>query len=89
MGNNQKNPNHHRSHPDADWALPESELKRFEELYEKLKPLDVISQHIWLFNDHWPAFPEGAKYEENEFKNRHDQQQKKIDDARNDAVNFT
>ncbi|CAD5254206.1 MULTISPECIES: hypothetical protein [unclassified Imperialibacter] len=78
--------NHHRSHPDADWTLPESELKRFEELYEKLKPLDVISQHIWLFNEHWPAFPEGAKYEKSEFEKRHDQQQKKIDDARNNAA---
>lgn len=78
--------NHHRSHPDTNWALHESELKRFEELYDKLKPLDVISQHIWLFNDHWPAFPEGAKYDKNEFEKRHDQQQKKIDDARNNAA---
>jgi hypothetical protein len=78
--------NHHRSHPDADWALNESELKRFEELYEKLKPLDVINQHIWLFNDYWPAFPEGAKYYKNEFEKRHDQQQQKIDDARNKAA---
>lgn len=78
--------NHHRSHPDADWALHETELKRFEELYDKLKPLDAISQHIWLFNDHWPAFPEGSKYVQNEFEKRHDQQQRKIDDARNNAA---
>jgi hypothetical protein len=78
--------NHHRSHPDTEWALHEYELKRFEELYDKLKPLDVISQHIWLFNDHWPAFPEGAKYVENELGKSHNQHQKKIDDARNNAV---
>lgn len=74
--------NHHRSHPETNWALPESELKRFEELYEKLKPLDVINQNIWLFNDHWPTFPEGAKTVGKEFEKRHYQQQKKIDDAR-------
>jgi hypothetical protein len=78
--------NHHRSHPDTDWALHESELTRFEELYNKLKPLDVISQHVWLFNDHWPAFPEGTKEVDNEFKKRHEQQQSRIDQARTEAL---
>lgn len=77
---------HHRTFPDGDWALPELELKRLELLYEKLKPLDVLHQHIWLFNDHWPAFPDGNKEVENEFEKRHEQQQKKIDDARIQAV---
>ena len=76
----------HRSHPETDWALHESELKRFEELYDKIKPLDVTSHHIWLFNDQWPDFPEGANQVENEFENSHDQQQKKIDDARKNAA---
>ncbi len=78
--------NHHRSHPNTYWALSEAELKRLENLYEKLKPLDVLNQYIWLFNDHWPVFPDGAKYVENEFEKRHEQQQKKIDEARSEAV---
>lgn len=78
--------NHHRSHPDTDWSLPEVELKRLEELYEKLKPLDVFNQHIWLFNDHWPAFPEGSKYVENKFEKRHERQQNRIDQARSEAL---
>lgn len=78
--------NHHRSHPDTDWALHEFELTRFEELYNKLKPLDVISQHVWLFNDHWPAFPEGSKEVDNEFEKSHEQQQSRIDQARTEAL---
>src|SRR5690606_31598881 len=42
----------HRSHPDAKWAIPESELVRFERLYETLKPKDEIDSTIWMFNDH-------------------------------------
>lgn len=76
----------HRSHPDTDWALPELELKRLEELYEKLKPIDVVNQFVWLFNDHWPAFPEGFIYVKDDYEGRHDKQQKKIDDARSEAA---
>lgn len=78
--------NHHRSHPDTDWALPESELVRLENLYNKLQPIDIIHKYIWLFNDHWPSFPEGLKYEDNEFEKRHEQQQKRINEARKTAV---
>lgn len=78
--------NHHRSHPDTDWALPESELKRLEDLYNKLQPTSTLENHIWLFNDYWPEFPEGFVYKDNEFEKRHEQQQKRVDDARKDAV---
>ena len=82
--------NHHRSHPDTDWALPESELKRLEALYNKLQPSSTLEKYIWLFNDHWPEFPEGFVYKDNEPGKRHKQQQKRVDDARKDAVtNFT
>lgn len=78
--------NHHRSHPDTDWALPESELVRLESLYNKLQPTDVIHKYIWLFNEHWPEFPEGFKYKPNESEKRYEQQQKRIDEARKTAV---
>ncbi len=78
--------NHHRSHPDTDWALPESELKRLESLYNKLQPPSIIDKYIWLFNDHWPDFPEGFVYRKNEFEKRHEQQQKRVDEARKNAV---
>lgn len=78
--------NHHRSHPDTNWALPESELVRLENLYNKLQPTDIIQKYIWLFNEHWPEFPEGFRYEPNESEKRYDQQQKRIDEARKTAV---
>lgn len=78
--------NHHRSHPDRDWALPESELVRLENLYNNLQPTDIIHKYIWLFNEHWPKFPEGFKYEPNESEKRYEQQQKHIDEVRKIAV---
>jgi transcriptional regulator with XRE-family HTH domain len=41
----------HRSFPDANWSLPESELKGMEQAYEKFRPVDAINQRIWLFSD--------------------------------------
>lgn len=78
--------NHHRSHPDTDWTLPESELVRLEKLYNKLQPTDIIQKYSWLFNEHWPEFPEGLKCESNESEKRYEQQQKRIDEARKTAV---
>jgi hypothetical protein len=78
--------NLHRSHPDTDWALPESELVRFENLYNKLQPTDIIHKYIWFFDEHLPGFPEGFKYEPNESEKRYHQQQKRIDEARKTAV---
>lgn len=79
--------NHHRSFPDTDWALPESELLLLENLYNKLQPTDTIQRYIWLFNDHFPNFPEGFKEdEENKNEKRYEQQQKRIDEERKNAV---
>lgn len=52
---------HHRSYSDAKWALPEEILKRYEDIYKKLEPSDSVERVIWMFNDHWPNFPEGLK----------------------------
>ncbi len=48
----------HRSFPDAEWALPESELKAFAVLYDKLQPEKLQYRHAWLFSD-WPRLPKG------------------------------
>lgn len=77
---------HHRSHPNTNWALPESELVRFENLYIKLQPTDAINKFIWLFNEHWPEFPEGFISAIKESENQYDQQQRYIDEARKDAA---
>jgi len=49
----------HRSYPDAPWAIPEVILKRYEVLYKKLEPADLVERVAWMFNDYWPAFAEG------------------------------
>ncbi len=73
---------HHRSYPKTDWALPESELQKYEDLYSKLKPTDTFNQYIWLFNDHWPELPEGFVYDDKDYDKRYEQHQKKIDQIR-------
>lgn len=77
---------HHRSHPDSDWALPESELVRLENLYNKLQPTETIHKYIWLFNEHWPEFTDGFKYDLNESEKRYEQQQNHIEETRKIAV---
>ncbi|QMU26601.1 hypothetical protein [Adhaeribacter radiodurans] len=77
---------HHRSYPDTEWALPEDELKKLEIIYERLTPKDSILKYKWLFDDHWPRFPEGDGREEGQSESRHDQMQKKIDDRRVEAL---
>ncbi|MDD4009124.1 MAG: hypothetical protein PHQ67_04845 [Fermentimonas sp.] len=49
----------HRSYPDSDWSLPESELQRLEMIYNKLEPDDIVEKNKWLFDKYWPSFPEG------------------------------
>ncbi|WP_343561552.1 hypothetical protein [Sphingobacterium sp.] len=78
--------NQHRSHPDTNRALPESELAKLETFYHKLQPTDAIDKYIWLFNDHWPNFPEGFKYVENDYKEGHIQQQNRINTEREKAI---
>ncbi|VFB14105.1 Plasmid maintenance system antidote protein [Bacteroides heparinolyticus] len=73
---------HHRSHSNASWALPETELIRFEILYNKLQPTDIIHKYIWLFNEHFPKLPEGFRYDSENY----DLQLKKIDELRRVAV---
>ena len=52
----------HRSYPDADWALPEQELRNLEKIYSSLEPEDSIDKFSWLF-DGWPKLLEGVKRE--------------------------
>lgn len=72
----------HRSHPDSRWALPKSELKKLQLLYDRLEPIEVIPKYKWLFDEHWPAFPEGLLYDNDPLESRHQQQQKIIEGRR-------
>lgn len=72
--------NRHRSHPDANWSLSESDLVELEDLYHILQPKDVIRRNLWLFDTFHIDFPEGSKYApdnwEEEFKKRREREGK-------------
>jgi hypothetical protein len=75
---------HHRSYPYTDWALPEKDLLRYEELYNKLEPNDYLQKYVWLFNEDWPVFPKGFEYKDHdgELIQKHKQQEDIIENAR-------
>lgn len=54
---------HHRTYPEQDWSLPEGELIRYQQLYDRLVPDNNLENIVWLFEEHFPAFSEGAHYE--------------------------
>jgi hypothetical protein len=41
--------NHHRSFPDAEWAISESELENFQCVYDQLEPSDLLERHAYPF----------------------------------------
>ncbi len=73
---------HHRSHQDTEWALPDGELRKLQSLYERLEPKDTELKYKWLFDEHWPTFPEGYTTETTSGESLHEQQQKKIIERR-------
>ena len=58
----------HRTLHFASWALPEDVLKRYEDIYYRLKPSDPIESVVWMFNKQFPNFPEGKVKEELSFE---------------------
>lgn len=72
--------NRHRSHPDANWVLPESDLVELEDLCHILQPRDVTERNLWLFDTFQIDFPEGSKYNpdnwEEEFRERREREGK-------------
>ncbi|MBA2861103.1 hypothetical protein [Methanococcus maripaludis] len=72
----------HRSYPDADWALPESELNGYQKLYEKLMPENEIDSVMWMFETFRPEFPEGFDHT----KDSYEEHEKIIHKKRVDAL---
>ena len=51
---------HHRSFPDAEWALPRQRLAPLAEVFERLTPSEAVAIYGWLFSDN-PDLAEGGK----------------------------
>jgi hypothetical protein len=49
----------HRGYPDAQWALPEEFLVRYQKLYNLTIPDDLLQKNKWLFESHYIEFPDG------------------------------
>ncbi|SFE87722.1 hypothetical protein [Spirosoma endophyticum] len=69
---------HHRSFPDADWALHVDELTRYEKLYNLLAPTDEVIKVQWMFDEQWPSFADGI----DRLKLSHEEQEQLINDRR-------
>ena len=69
---------HHRSYPDAAWAMDANDLAALEAVYEQLTPVDPVAAHARLF-DNWPDLPEGKPRDHNKATER-------IAEARRKAV---
>ena len=69
---------HHRSYPEAAWAMGAKDLSALEAVYQELIPADPVVAHAHLF-DSWPDLPEGESQEDKEAPER-------IAEARREAV---
>lgn len=77
-----KNLSHHRTFPKADWALPESILARYQNIYELLSPKNEVDLVMWMF-DKYPQFVEGQEDEDRDYEKR----EKILFDRRLEALN--
>lgn len=68
----------HREFGDADWAMPKEMVDRLEQVYERFKPEDLISQHAGLFSQ----TPKLLDPPERDWRARHDA----LETARFEAV---
>ena len=69
---------HHRSYPDAAWAMGKRDLATLQAVYQQLTPTDPVAAHAQLF-DGWPDLPEGEPQD-------HNQAVERIAEARRKAV---
>ena len=53
---------HHRSYPDAAWAMDTGDLAVLEAVYRQLTPADPVLAYARLF-DNWPDLPEGEPHD--------------------------
>lgn len=51
---------HHRSFPNADWALPKERIDRLDEIFKRFEPQEPVAHYSWLFSNH-PELPEGRQ----------------------------
>ncbi|MEX2208315.1 MAG: hypothetical protein WEF50_19000 [Myxococcota bacterium] len=51
---------HHRSFPEAEWALPDADVDRLSAVYTAVEPSNCVDRHSWVFSS-WPRLPDGDR----------------------------
>ncbi|MBT4255413.1 MAG: hypothetical protein HOD07_03950 [Gammaproteobacteria bacterium] len=70
----------HRRHSDADWALPEEQIIKIEEVSTVWKPSDPVFLHRRLFSDHaFDLYEEAGNWQE---------QQRVLEEKRQEALSL-
>ncbi|MCF8275585.1 MAG: hypothetical protein K9J17_02530 [Flavobacteriales bacterium] len=82
-----KHLSHHRSHPDAKWALSEADLQPYAELYTKYSPGEGVDSIEWLFAEHGPSFADSKAYDSLNFSDSHKEREERISQERIKALN--
>jgi hypothetical protein len=47
----------HKQFEGAKWALSETELKPYQELFDMIEPQDILLKHAWLFENYYAQLP--------------------------------
>lgn len=55
---------HHRSFPDAKWAMEAADLDALSAAYDALQSSDPVEANAWLFESDWIDLPEGERTED-------------------------
>lgn len=71
---------HQLSYPDSGWALPESEVKKYQAILAYVEPKDVVSKHKWMFEKMFLRLPHKL------IPDYRQEEQLELD-ARNQAIN--
>lgn len=58
----------HREFPDADWALPASDLDELDAIEQTIAPDNEAQGSAWLFADHWPDLGTASKSDIDDYR---------------------
>lgn len=63
----------HKQCEGARWALTETELRPYQELFNEIEPKDVLLKHAWLFEGYYAQLPHKRS---RDYREEHEEQEK-------------
>jgi hypothetical protein len=61
---------HHRSFPDADWAMPSEDTDRLSQIGDAFRPEDPVATNLWLFKAYVAELGEGKRSNLEDYEKR-------------------